>query len=255
MDAEIISNTRWGQKYGTLTLSAPGFTEGYRAGQMCMLGVQPAKSVDPLLRRPFAPYSVSDDGTLSIIYAVVGRGTEILSRQPAGTILDLSLPHGNHFKLAKNVKTALVAGGVGIAPIHYLAGKLIENSCQVDIYYGGRTSADIYPELKSLPSPYGWFISTEDGSFGEKGLVTSMLADNIDQYASCYSCGPMPMMKAAFDICKANNTPLQVSLEKTMACGIGVCSGCMVDIKKDNEITTKRCCTEGPVFDAYSVVW
>ncbi len=256
MKAEIIHNSLWGAKHGLLILKTEGFAENCRPGQMCMLSVSGVLSTDPLLRRPFAPYDINiAENTVSIIYAIAGRGTLLLSKQPAGAVLSLSLPHGKPFTLAKNADVALVAGGVGIGPMHFLAKMLHENGCRVTLYYGARTAGELYPPLRDEPAPHRWVLCTEDGSLGNKGFATSLLEQEIGSYDMCYTCGPKPMMKIVQTICSAARKPLEVSLEETMACGIGVCAGCMVKIHEDGAPKMQRCCTEGPVFDGHCVVW
>jgi dihydroorotate dehydrogenase electron transfer subunit len=209
-------------------------------------------SSDPLLKRPFAPYFVDKNtGDYGILYAIVGKGTRLLAAAKAGDELSVSTPSGNGFTLKENSKVALVAGGVGLAPIHCLAQALSEQACDVTIYYGARTEALLYPEAKSAPLPFKWVLSTDDGSFGKHGFATTFLEEDLHRegYDFCYATGPGPMMKAVWKVCQAANLQLEVSLEETMACGVGVCSGCMVPVKGE----MKRCCTEGPVFNAEDI--
>ena len=257
MKATVIHNSLWGAKQGFLTLMAAKFAEAYKAGQMCMLSVaDAASSTDPLLRRPFAPYDVNPyEGTISIMYAITGRGTLLLSKQSVGTALSLSLPHGRAFTLASNSKAALVAGGVGVGPMHFLAKTLNNSGCDVTIFYGARTAMEFYTPFREKPAPYKWILCTEDGSLGYKGFVTRAFADKASLFDMCYTCGPKPMMKAVQAVCAEYNKPLELSMEETMACGIGVCSGCMVRIIEDGATTLQRCCTEGPVFDGHSIMW
>ena len=257
MNASIVSNRMWSVKYGLLVLRAVGFIESYKAGQMCMLSVSGMSlSSDPLLRRPFALYDADgSEDTLSIVYAVAGRGTFLLSKQPVGAVLSLSLPQGRSFTSVKNSKAALIAGGAGIAPMHFLAKTLLNDGCDVTIFYGARTAEELYPPLREAPAPYEWVLCTEDGSYGHKGFTTPLFSERVDCFDVCYACGPKPMMQSIQAVCAQNNKPIEVSLEETMACGIGVCCGCMVKINEDGVVGMKRCCTEGPVFSGHSVVW
>ena len=257
MNAAIVHNSLWSARHGLLTLKAAGFAEVYKAGQMCMLSVSGGSiATDPLLRRPFAPYDINiPENTLSIIYAIAGRGTLLLSQQPVGTILSLSLPHGKPFTIVKNSKAALIAVGVGIAPMHFLAKTLHDSGCDLTLFYGAGTAAELYTPLKEGDLPYRLCLCTEDGTLGYKGAVTAIFEKEISSFGMCYTCGPKPMMKAVQALCAANNKPVELSLEETMACGIGVCAGCMVRIMEGGTPVMKRCCTEGPVFDGHSVIW
>ena len=256
MNAQIVRNSLWSAKHGLLILKAARFAAAYKAGQICMLSVTDALSTDPFLRRPFTPYNVNiSENTVSIIYAIVGRGTLLLSKQPAGTVLSLSHPHGTPFTITKNLKAALIAGGVGIGPMHSLAETLHKNGCDVTVFYGARTGDELYPPLREVPAPYEWVLCTEDGSIGRKGLVTDLFSEKIGCFDVCYTCGPKRMMQAVQTVCAGNNKPLELSAEETMACGIGVCYGCMVKINTDGVTEMKRCCTEGPVFNGVSVIW
>ncbi|MDR0453752.1 MAG: dihydroorotate dehydrogenase electron transfer subunit [Deferribacteraceae bacterium] len=257
MNAAIVQNSLWSDKHGLLILKASGFAETYRAGRMCMLSVTGQSLIcDPLLRRPFAPYDTDiSENTLSVIYTVCGRGTLLLSQQPVGTALSLSLPQGKPFTVLKNSKAALIAGGAGIGPMHFLAKTLYKNGCDVTVFYGARTAGELYPPLRKTPSPYRWVLCTEDGSLGYKGVVTTFFAEEVASFDICYACGPKPMMQTVQTLCAGNNKPLELSLEETMACGIGVCSGCMVKISDNGVEKMKRCCAEGPVFNGNSVIW
>jgi dihydroorotate dehydrogenase electron transfer subunit len=256
MKVTVIDNKLWGKDHGFLTVNSLEFAALYRAGQMCMLSTTAdGHGADPLLKRPFAPYSVDKtSGNIEFAYNIVGKGTALLAKQQAGTILSISVPHGKPFTLKNGAKVALVGGGVGIAPIHYLAEQLHINGCDVTVYYGARTGGDILPQM-AAENPFKVNLYTEDGSIGRIGFATSQFKDEVAEYEFCYTCGPKPMMRVAQEIAATANKPIEVSLEETMGCGIGVCAGCMVSIRDDNGVVTKRCCTEGPVFDGHKVVW
>ncbi len=248
MLVKIVENITWGAGKGFITLDAPHFFGSFRPGQMCMLSVVSQGSTDPLLRRTFSPYSVKGN-LVSILYAVVGRGTRQLSQRAAGDTLNLSKPSGKPFTPVNNKKVALIAGGVGIGPVNSMAEYLLTTGCDVTVFYGGRTKADLYPPLL-LSAPYRLITATEDGSHGIKGFITEALKNTDGDFDMCYTCGPAPMMKAVYGVCLGRGWPLEVSTEEVMACGIGVCGGCLVDVKEGDSIVKKRCCTEGPVFKA-----
>lgn len=196
---------------------------------------------DPFLPRPI---SIADlkDGILTMIYEVRGRGTHIISSIKTGDTLNLMGPLGNGFPISESGKVAIVAGGIGIAPMLYLARSLGDKA---DLYAGFRNETYLLDRFQEYVSEI--HISTEDGSQGHKGFVTGMI--DPEDYDMVYSCGPMPMVEALGRLCK-NKTELIVSLESHMACGIGICLGCTVPTVRGME----RVCKEGPVFMAEEVL-
>ena len=209
------------------------------AGQFCMIGFEKV-----FLRRPLSIYSTDKKtNTVSFLYKVVGKGTDILSTLPVGEKLKVLGPLGQGYNLdiKENIKPVLVAGGTGIASIHFLATSL---KVKGSLYYGVRKKEELMclDELKKT----GWeiFISTEDGSYGYKGFITDLLQKQIKQESVIYVCGPTPMMKKVTDIAKEKNISGYASLEQKMACGTGVCQGCAVKINNVYKMT----CKDGPVF-------
>lgn len=197
--------------------------------------------LDPFLPRPI---SIADleSGKLKLLYEVRGRGTHIVSKLKKGDKLSLLGPLGNTFNLKEKGRIALISGGIGIAPMLYLAKKL---SGQVDIYSGFRNQAYFLNEIK--PYTKSVFISTENGSTGHKGFVTELF--NPENYDLVYTCGPIPMIDAVLKLCKGK-VPVYVSMESRMACGIGACLGCTVETIRGME----RVCKEGPVFKGEELV-
>jgi dihydroorotate dehydrogenase electron transfer subunit len=209
------------------------------AGQFCMIGLEKV-----FLRRPLSIYSVDKNtGTISFLYKVVGKGTDILAKLPVGSKVKILGPLGKGYPLQvqDDIEPVLVAGGTGVASIHFLASNLNKTG---SLYYGVRKKE----ELMCLESfkKMGWKIniSTEDGSYGYKGFVTDLLAKQIQQNSIIYVCGPTPMMKKVAEIAKDKKILGYASLEQKMACGVGNCQGCAVKIKNGN----KMACKDGPVF-------
>jgi len=204
-------------------------------------------SITTYLRRPFSIYDADyERNTLALLIKKVGNGTLALSRLKEGDQLNLVYPLGNSFSLRVGEKALLVGGGVGIAPILLHAKRLSQLGFRPDILIGGRTKNDILEPEKY--APFGnVFIATDDGSLGEKGMVTQHLlfAGEIRNYTSVYACGPDAMMKAVANLAAKFNIPCEISLEHTMACGIGACLCCVVETVEGNKTT----CIEGPVFD------
>ncbi len=209
------------------------------AGQFCMIGLEKV-----FLRRPLSIYSVDKkNGTVSFLYKVVGKGTDILANLSAGSKINILGPLGQGYNLQvkDNVESVLVAGGTGIASIHFLASSLSKPG---SLYYGVRKKEELMclNEFEKL----GWKIniSTEDGSYGYKGFVTDLLAKQIKQDSIVFVCGPTPMMKKVAEIVKDKKVSGYASLEQKMACGVGNCQGCAVKINN----AYKMACKDGPVF-------
>lgn len=197
------------------------------------------------LRRPI---SVCDceDGTLTIVYKVVGSGTESMSAMKEGG-LDILTGLGNGYDLSvSGNKPLLIGGGVGVPPLYMLAKKLIEEGKEVTVILGFNTKAEVFyeDEFKALGAKV--LVTTVDGSYGIKGFVTNAM-DGID-YTYFYTCGPEPMLKAVYN---SSVTEGQFSFEERMGCGFGACMGCSC-----KTITGyKRICKEGPVMRKEEILW
>ncbi len=231
-------------------------------GQFVMVRM---KSCDqPFLSRPFSIYSVYSHGKntfLEILYKVVGKGTEAFSRLREGDILNILGPLGKGFDIPSECdKIVLIAGGVGIAPLSFLAERCERdiNGAEIVCYIG----AGSLEALVSLDRIEGICsvvkISTDDGSWGHAGSVTELFRRDMELYmdndSRIYSCGPNPMLRSLNKLLKGRPVACQVSLEERMACGIGACLGCVVKIKSgDVGGGLVRVCKEGPVFDISSV--
>lgn len=198
--------------------------------------------LDPFLPRPISIADIQE-GNLILLYEVRGKGTHIISKLRQGDTLSLLGPLGNGFKEVKGTKIALVSGGIGIAPLLYLAKSL---DAEVELFAGYRSGGYFFEEFKPYVKKVN--ITTEDGSLGEKGYVTEII--NPEDYDEIISCGPMPMMKALASICK-DKTKLWLSMESHMACGIGACLGCTIQTQRGMETV----CKEGPVFNASEVIF
>lgn len=200
---------------------------------------------DPLLSRPVSIHDVGP-GTLTFLYQVRGRGTELLTRLKPGEDLTMTGPLGNGFQMAGlHDKVAVVTGGIGIAPALYLAQSL--TGCHVTVIAGFRHQ--VYA-LSQFPL-YGAdvVVATEDGCEGTMGFCTDIL--DPARFDAVLTCGPMPMMARVAQMCAEAGIPCQASLEARMACGVGACLVCSCATLKGN----KRVCADGPVFDAAEVIW
>lgn len=212
----------------------------------------------PLLRRPFALSSFDrNKAKASILYQKRGIATEILSGKSTGDNLDIIGPLGNSFSIKKSVSTIIaVAGGIGIGPILFAASTLQSNGKTNFLIIGARSS-EYLPEKKYW-SLLGFepVISTDDGSTGMKGTVLDVLKTietNHCANAEIFSCGPLPMLKACHEFAAGRGILCKVSMEQTMACGVGACMGCV--IKTVHAPGFARVCKDGPIFDSRDILW
>jgi len=258
LKAKIISNKKLKCNYWHLEFDSGIIAKNALAGQFIEIKVN--NGMDPLLRRPISIHGVS--GTkVKLIYEVIGRGTQTLSERKPGDFLDVIGPLGNGFEYNRlsrkpdNRKTVLVAGGMGVAPLVFLAEKMKFHRPVVLI--GARKKEQVLcsQEFKVLGCKVA--TATDDGSLGFKGRVTDLLKEFLlaNQEAGnpehIYACGPQPMLKAVVQISRENNIASQLSLETHMACGFGACLGCVVSTKSGY----KRVCKDGPVFIGKELIW
>ncbi len=225
------------------------------------LHVRIVDNIAPFLRRPFSiAGAFPDSGRVDIIYRIVGKGTELLSRLGKGEYLDCLGPLGTPFSPARDIAVSvLLAGGVGIAPLLFLARILSGEGKKILVYYGASTSGELLPLKEFLPKKAEVFLATEDGSAGYQGLVTDLFESTLvagTRRAEIFACGPKPMLKILAQKNRYWGYPMQLSLEERMACGIGACQGCAVKVRSEDDKTGYlRVCREGPVFDFQEVAW
>ena len=198
------------------------------------------------LRRPISVCDCEGD-ILTLVYKVVGHGTEIMSEMKPGEKLDVLTGLGNGYDLSPSADLPLlVGGGVGVPPLYMLAKRLIELGKQVTVILGFNTAEEIFYEEEFRALGARVFVSTVDGSAGTKGFVTDAMK-GVD-YTYFFTCGPEPMLKALY---KASSTSGQFSFEERMGCGFGACMGCSCKTITGN----KRICKEGPVLVKEDIIW
>ena len=197
------------------------------------------------LRRPISVYDVSDT-TVTIIYKVVGKGTEAMSRMTVGEELQILTGLGNGYDLSlSGDKPLLIGGGVGVPPMYLLATRLLAQGKVVRVILGFNTEDEVFGEEEFKAIGCSVTVTTVDGSRGVKGFVTDALPEN---YTYFYTCGPEPMLKAVYN---ATDTSGQFSFEERMGCGFGACMGCSC-----KTITGyKRICKDGPVLKKEEILW
>lgn len=249
-DLKIIENKRLNNDFFILNLEGSSKIPILLPGQFAQVRVD--DSPGTFLRRPISIHDVDyGKNSFKVLIQIAGKGTEKLSKLGKGDYLNLIYPLGNSFSLPQsNEKVLLVGGGCGIAPLLFLGKHLKSNGCTPDILLGFRNSARIieFEEYLRIGKVY---VTTEDGSMGEKGYVTTHSAFSKQKYDRVYCCGPDKMMKTISAHCKSNDIHCEVSLENLMACGIGACLCCIVDTIKGNLCT----CIDGPIFNVNDLKW
>lgn len=262
VDARIAANHRLSDACNILEVEAPAIARETRPGQFVM--VKPALGGEPLLRRPFSVFEIlrNEAGTvtgLSLLSKQVGTVTRALFEAEPGGRLQCLGPLGVPFTVVDPPARAwMVAGGVGLAPFATLAEALSARGVETTLFYGGRSSADLYrtPFFERLGVRV--VLATEDGSRGERGRVTAPLERELRAAGGgpvmIYACGPTAMMRAVAAAAARAERPVEVSLEPVMGCGLGGCYSCVVRVL-DGGARFVRACLEGPVFEGNRVSW
>ena len=220
--------------------------------------VRLSSGLHPLLRRPFSIAETDPlQETFRLLISAVGEGTRFLQKMQEGQSLDCLGPLGSGF-FPRTPPYVLVAGGIGVAPLVFLAQRLSRENHPVSFYYGTASVEEQIPLQMWLPGSVDCIKATEDGSTGYRGRVTEVLDNDILSGkipGEIFTCGPAPMLREMVRLNAAWGAPMQISLEERMACGTGACQGCVVEIDQGGkEAEFLRVCREGPVFDADKVV-
>ncbi|MFQ5465680.1 MAG: dihydroorotate dehydrogenase electron transfer subunit [Thermodesulfobacteriota bacterium] len=263
MNASILYNEKLSPGYYRMGIRWPA--SSVVPGQFVMLRV--CEGLDPLLRRPFGVYDVLGQGRpgpgggfsadgIDLVYRVVGRGTAIMSEKSAGEPVDVLGPLGVGFPPPDDpARAVLVGGGMGVVPLHLFARTLPGAA----LLFGTRSAREAaVADAFSRDLKLGRLeIVTEDGSSGRKGLVTDLLREVLSPDSVVYACGPPAMLKAVAGAAAEGRVKCFVSLERTMACGIGVCLGCAVKTSgRRRELKAySMVCSDGPVFDGRDIDW
>lgn len=242
VDAKIIHQQSLSGDVKIIEVFAPEIARAAQPGQF--VNVQVSKQTAPLLRRPFGVAGVNrENGTFTMIYRIVGEATKILANICDNSFINIIGPLGHGFYLEAR-RPLLVGGGLGLAPLLYLAQSFSPDS--VEVVMGGRTAKELFWTELFNDKVNTMHITTDDGSKGIKGTVNAVLPKLLKtkKYDCVYVCGPVPMMKAVAKIVEETGIICQVSLEKYMACGLGACLSCSCGgVGKRLKV-----CTDGPVF-------
>ena len=295
--AKIVYNRRIVSGYYRLAFNLSEIARAACPGQFIMLRV--SQGYKPFLRRPFSIHRLVYNSAsithsqrknlkpngIEILYQVVGKGTELLSEQKPGQYIDILGPLGNGFNYQLPITNyqlpILVGGGMGIAPLLFLAQQLSTVNCRLStVLIGAKTKKEILSKKEFASLGLNVKISTNDGSAGFKGEVTDLLKQQLStvdcsrmrflkgvnlrdpeaiqkkslhsgELSTIYACGPKPMLAQIATISKQYNIAAQVSLDEYMACGLGVCLGCMIKTKTGYQAV----CKEGPVFNPAEIIW
>ncbi len=255
----VVENTRIAERTFRIAVSVSESVPSVAAGQFAMLRL-PNRS-DPLLGRPLAVYRLTRSATslstlIEFVYLVVGRMTSRLSEVQPGAPLEIWGPLGNGFKENDAEHPILVAGGIGQTPFLMFA----QNHPNSTLLYGARTASRIACMEDFERLGIAVRLATDDGSCGHHGAVTELISTVYEPGRSTkiIACGPQPMLKAVFRVAESLKLPCDVSLESPMSCGLGICFGCVVDYRSEEnpgEWDYRRTCVDGPVFDAYRLKW
>ena len=237
-----------------LEIQAPRIAITAHPGQFVMVAC--GQGFDPLLRRPFSIHRVTPDGTVHLLLKVVGQGARWLSQLSPGDLLDVIGPLGRGFLSPHERPIALVGGGIGIAPLLFLAERLADPASQFPpplALLGAKTRIEIlHLTAAFVQAGCEVITATDDGSHGHHGMITDLLPFHLGNVRQMFSCGPHAMMATVAQFCDEQNIPCQVSLEAHMACGLGACLGCTIQAADGGY---RHVCSHGPVFQAKEVAW
>jgi dihydroorotate dehydrogenase electron transfer subunit len=259
--ATVLANKRVGQ-YHQILLGVGDLVKSCKPGNFVAIKVG-GDSSRMILRRAFAISRVSESsslgGTMELIAAPHGGGSQWLCSQPEGAEIDIVAPLGTAFGIPTSpVRALLVGGGYGSAPLFGLAEVLKARGCKVDMLLGASTGAKIYAPMEGKRSVNSLKIYTEDGSMGQTGRVTEPIVDLLasESIDVIYSCGPMGMLSAISKLTENTDVVHQCAVEEAMACGIGICMTCVLPVKgSDGQVSMLRSCIDGPVMDGADVKW
>ena len=258
-ETRIVSHAPAAAGYRFLELEAPGLAAALAPGQFVHVRVPGLEA--SALRRPFSVFDAAD-GRVTVLYKVVGRGTAALARAQPGDAVRVEGPLGRGFPVACAGAPLLVGGGYGVAPLHFLARRLVAAGLKPALFVGGRTKDDLLALDRFAALGVETRMATNDGSAGAKGFVTepldAVLAALRGRGASfeLFTCGPDGLLRAVAERALAAGMPGWISMDRHMVCGVGACFACIQRVRRpDGEEYNARCCVNGPVFKAEEIVW
>lgn len=265
VNARILAHEQVGECEYELALESPEIAREAHAGQFVQ--VLYGNTLNPFSRRPFSVYRVEPErGVFHMVYLARGTFTRGLAERRVGDVLSLVGPLGNSYEADENPDAhhILVAGGVGAPPMYLLAWELLRFGMpekRVTVINGARNRGLLVGLRELGELGVDLRVTTDDGSAGNRGLVTDALDTALNEAGSAarvYTCGPTPMLRAVGGMCVDRGIPCQLSVETAMPCGVGVCMGCVVKIRSTEDpagFVYKRSCYDGPVFRAEDILW
>ncbi|MFB3895175.1 MAG: dihydroorotate dehydrogenase electron transfer subunit [bacterium] len=256
ISALIIDKKQYGLDGYVYRFQAPELAQTAKPGQFVML--RWSDGVDPLLRRPFSFHRINQkEGTIDILFRVVGKGTALLAEKKVEESCNLLGPLGNGFEIRSDITQSIIlAGGMGVAPMLALADRLVALNIKPLVFLGAKSKEELWcsEEFQSLGCDI--HLATDDGSLGFKGTVLDLFQQSAiynPQSATVYGCGPEPMLQQLAKLAQERQFDCQISLETNMACGIGTCQGCVTPVVGPEQY--KLVCKDGPVFDSKQIKW
>ena len=243
-DVMIVENLECAENIYKMVVKDEELAKETKPGQFYEIKV--SNSLDPILRRPISVGDVNGD-TITFYYKVVGKGTDLLSKEKE--TVNILGPLGRGFEILENKRVAIVGGGIGIAPLIYLARELKKHGNKITFFAGLRGKEENY--LADLEKITAISLFSDDGTAGRKGFPVLGLEENIDNFDTVFSCGPLPLMKSVYNIVKDKSIASYFSLEERMGCGVGVCLGCVVETLDGYKLV----CKDGPVFKGEVLKW
>ena len=273
LDCQILAHYQFEGDQYILTLDSPEIAKATKPGQFVHITVSDSLA----MRRPISIMSVdTDNGTFDLLYKVVGEGTRQLAERKIGEVLSIIGPIGNGFELTDKKLPLLIGGGVGMPPMIAIAQQMKDTNHDPFVILGSEVPFPFTPELSKIGNPCPnashtmplleeWNVACRLASLQDyegvfKGYVTDLAREYLNTLSTddlaqveVYSCGPHPMLEAVAKLAKEYDLPCQVSLEEYMACAVGGCAGCVVEVQTDTGPAMKRVCVDGPVFDATTV--
>jgi dihydroorotate dehydrogenase electron transfer subunit len=256
----ITFNRQLGPDIRLMGFRSKGLASLVKPGQFLMIRTE-SDSKDPLLRRPFSVHGIGGGGTILILYRIVGKVTSVLSLLRKHERISVIGPLGKGFRFPGPAERAiLVAGGMGLAPMYFLAQSLpleVRRSTKMLLGFSTSQEAALIDQIKDLGLELS--LATEDGSQGFRGTVTDLFEQLINRDVAekpiIYACGPNPMLKEIAQQARSLNLTCYVSLEGSMACGLGICLGCAIKAARNQKTEYYYVCKDGPVFSAEMIDW
>ena len=255
--AELVKKEQLKPDIFKYSVKAPNIVKEAKPGHFIEIRV--SEQTEPFLRRPISIHKLDkENGILEFIFQVKGKGTEILAKKEIGSQIDIIGPLGyGTFQFDEYTNLAILGGGIGVFPLYELAKNAKESNKNVNIYLGFRSKDFVVLEEEFKNVSNKLVITTDDGSYAEKGFAINYLEKDIEEgkVDSIYACGPLPMLKAVQKLALEKEIPCQISLEEKMGCGLGVCLGCAVKTARSPKEAPEywHVCKAGPVFNAKDV--